>query len=81
MVEREDYGPVAIIAWKHKGTVGYYDNDCYENGLAIVYLDEVPFQGGYVFCRYSSLKRVNSLKTQEFINRNKEIASSMDIRN
>jgi hypothetical protein len=40
MVEQGDYGPVLILRGRHKGTVGYYDDD--DDG-AIVYLG-APFE-------------------------------------
>jgi hypothetical protein len=46
------YGLVRIVRGRHKGKLGYYDDD--ENGYALVYLG-APFASPIVLVRYSSL--------------------------
>jgi hypothetical protein len=41
MIDEGDFGPVKVIAGRHKGKVGYYDDDDTERS-AIVYFG-VPF--------------------------------------
>lgn len=49
------FGPVEILAGKHKGRRGYYDDDT--DRYALVYL-EYPCLGPYVLVRTSSIKKV-----------------------
>ena len=50
-IERGDYGPVRIRKGRHKGKLGYYDDDDLgserRSGKAIVYLGE-PFESDYI---------------------------------
>ncbi len=55
-VDAGDYGPVLITRGKHKGTVGYYDDD--DRG-AIVYLGE-PFVANAVRLRRSDLTKIDA---------------------
>jgi hypothetical protein len=50
---RLGYGVVRIIRGRHKGTIGYYDDD--EGGSAVVYLG-TPFASPYVLVRHRSLE-------------------------
>jgi hypothetical protein len=66
MVKRGDYGPVEIIAGRHKGQRGLYDDDDSGSGPGAVVvlcesLDEFAGRTGsaqIVTCRHSSLRSV-----------------------
>jgi hypothetical protein len=53
-VQKGEYGPIAVQEGKHKGKVGYYDDD--EGTLAIIYFG-TPFESDYVLIRRSWLKK------------------------
>ena len=42
------YGVVAVLKGRHKGRLGYYDNDSDMGKSAIVYLDGAPVGPDYV---------------------------------
>jgi hypothetical protein len=61
-VERGDYGPVRILVGRHKGSLGYYDDDLGSDrrpGRAIVYLGE-PFLSDYILIRRADLEKVTA---------------------
>jgi len=53
-VRAGEYGPIVVCKGKHKGRVGYYDDD--EGDLGIVYFG-TPFDSEYVLIRRSWLKK------------------------
>ena len=61
-IERGDYGPVRIRKGRHKGKLGYYDDDDLgserRSGKAIVYLGE-PFESDYILVSRKDLERVD----------------------
>jgi hypothetical protein len=52
-VREGEYGPIVVREGKHKGRVGYYDD---EGNLAIVYFG-TPFESNYVLIRRSWLRK------------------------
>jgi hypothetical protein len=57
-VELGDYGVVRVVRGRHKGKIGYYDDDCSEVGVghyAIIYFG-APFASPYFLVRHSSLE-------------------------
>ena len=60
-VERGNYGPVRIRKGRHKGKLGYYDDDFGGEGRAakaIVYLGE-PFESDYILVSRKDLEKVD----------------------
>ena len=60
-IERGDYGPVRIRKGRHKGTLGYYDDDLdgeERAAKAIVYLGE-PFESDYILLSRKDLEQVD----------------------
>lgn len=58
MIEKGRYGPVLCLRGRHRGRVGYYDND--EGNGAIVYFG-VPFEDEYVIVPYSWLEPTDTV--------------------
>jgi hypothetical protein len=59
-VERGDYGPVRIRKGRHKGKLGYYDDDLdgeERAATAIVYLGE-PFESDYILVSRKDLEKI-----------------------
>lgn len=63
MVEMCDYGPVVITKGKHKGKMGYYDDE--DERHAYVYLG-TPFQSSLVAVRFSSMRHMSELEFKCF---------------
>jgi hypothetical protein len=79
MIDSEDYGPVRVIRGKHRGKVGYYDDD--EGALCVVYFG-VPFEegGSYGLVRRSSLERVKAhLALDVFARKHPDIVAKLDV--
>jgi hypothetical protein len=72
-VAQGGYGPVVIVEGKHRGRVGYYDNDDGRN--AIVYFGE-PFLSDYVLIPHRYLRKtdVTFLELERFRRRYPEVA-------
>lgn len=80
MIEVGDYGQVEIIKGKHKGKIGYYDNE--ESDKCVVYLNEVPFQeNSWLELSPGSLKRIPATKKlKAFCAKHKPFCKQIDIR-
>lgn len=72
------FGAVVFIKGKHKGKIGYYDDDSDSGKQAIVYLGK-PFQSEYVLARFSSIKNITSLEHEKFKKENKHFCEKMGI--
>jgi hypothetical protein len=72
-VSQGGYGPVVIIAGKHQGRVGYYDND--EGRKAVVYFGE-PFKSDFVLIPLRHLRKtdVTPLELERFKRKYPEVA-------
>lgn len=53
------YGAVEITGGKHKGLIGYYDDDDWGSDRAVVYLD-IPFLTDYVLIPMKYLKNTEA---------------------
>jgi hypothetical protein len=63
-MEREDWGYVAIIAGRHKGRIGLYDDDA-ERDLCVVYRG-TPWATDYVLVKFTSLRRATKKEAERF---------------
>lgn len=76
MSEKElEYGIVRVIKGRHKGKVGWYDDDETPK-KAIVYFDEILVSGSYVLVNIDYLENVNikTFQVANFIKRYPTIA-------
>ena len=71
------FGPVAILKGKHKGFVGFYDDDLGEK-TAIVYLG-APFVSPLVHIRHDSLVNVESIEITKFRRANPEFCEKLGV--
>lgn len=72
-----EYGNVEILRGKHKGKVGYYDDDEDENDKCIVYLGE-PFKSEFILVSPSSLKNTDvKMLAKEKLKRNHKAATDI----
>ena len=80
MIERGSYGPVRVVAGRHKGKTGYYDDDNDYGTAAIVYFGE-PFTSGYFCLRYSSLEPFDGahLPLQKYARDHPDIVSELNV--
>lgn len=53
-----EYGVVRVISGRHKGKIGYYDDDADAGRSAIVYF-EVPFKTPHTLVPYRNLENVD----------------------
>ena len=55
MIERGDYGVISIVGGRHKGQLGYYDDE--DGARAVVYVSGPPtmVDSRYVLVRFGSL--------------------------
>jgi hypothetical protein len=77
-----NYGLVRITAGRHKGKIGYYDNED-ERGKAIVYLEGSQLlSADYVSIAFRSLERIEitSLNTERFKREHPGLAKAAGIR-
>ena len=78
-VSQGGYGPVVIIAGKHQGRVGYYDND--EGRKAVVYFGE-PFNSDFVLIPLRHLRKtdVTPLELERFKRKHPELAKYVGVK-
>ena len=57
MIESGDWGPVRVTGGRHRGKLGYYDDDASEK-TAIVYLGAIT--DGYTLIRRSCLDKADA---------------------
>ena len=78
MIEEGNFGYVEVIAGKHKGKIGYYDDD--ELRYCIVYFD-TPFKSAYFRLKPSSLVKTDTphLPTERLFKDMPEFCSNVGI--
>jgi hypothetical protein len=77
-----NYGLVRILSGKHKGEMGYYDNE-HERGRAIVYLEGSELlSADYVIISFRALERIeiSSLEVERFKREHPSLAKAAGIR-
>ena len=81
MIDQSDFGPVRVTGGKHKGKVGYYDDDDWDlDGKAIVYFGE-PLKSEYALIPYRFLERHEdaALPLEKFVRENPQTAKRFGI--
>jgi len=76
VIEQGDYGPVRVVGGKHRGKVGYYDDDELDkDDKAVVYFGE-PFGSEAALISYGDLERLKgpALPLEKFVRQNPETA-------
>ena len=75
MVDKENYGTVIILKGRHKGVVGYYDDDLSDT-MALVYVGAALFQKGLEIKREhlkATPKNVVSLSLKRLLTKHPEV--------
>jgi len=78
-MEDIDFGPVRITKGRHKGIIGYYDDN--DGKRALVFLG-APFVSEYVWLPFSSIEEignVSSIEIEAFRRANPEVCKIMGV--